>query len=131
MVLRKNMACDGRQAAKPSDFASLVTSPLLGAVFSRAKPAQQGSSRSGELAEPARPERLYHQRFPVSQKFNVFVILHKFLSFRNFCKVCERFLQIFTAQNSIPWNDFSYPQTCFASAFRSAELRFCLYRAAI
>lgn len=29
----KNMACDGRQAAKPSDFASLVTSPLRGAVF--------------------------------------------------------------------------------------------------
>ena len=63
MVLRKNMACDGRQAAKPSDSASLVTSPLRGAVFSRAKSAQQGSSRSGELAEPARPERLYPLAF--------------------------------------------------------------------
>ena len=42
----------------PSDFASLVTSPLREEAFSRAKPAQKGSSLCGELAELARPEGL-------------------------------------------------------------------------
>ena len=44
----------------PSDFASLVTSPLREEAFSRAKPAQKGSSLRGELAELARPEGLSH-----------------------------------------------------------------------
>ena len=44
----------------PSDFASLVTSPLREEAFSRAKPAQKGSSLCGELAELARPEGLSH-----------------------------------------------------------------------
>ena len=44
----------------PSDFASLVTSPLREEAFPRAKPAQKGSSLCGELAELARPEGLSH-----------------------------------------------------------------------
>ena len=59
MMLKNWAVCTTANGQSPSDFASLVISPLREEAFSRAKPAQKGSSLCGELAEPARPEGLF------------------------------------------------------------------------
>ena len=51
----KNIMAEGKS---PSDFAAIVTSPHSEEAFSRAFPRKR-RPRSGELAEPARPEGLF------------------------------------------------------------------------
>ena len=63
MVLRKNMACDGRPAAKPLRLRFARHLPTAWGGFFAGKARATGSSRSGELAEPARPEGLYPLAF--------------------------------------------------------------------
>ena len=54
----KNWAvCTTANGQSPSDFASLVTSPLREEAF-RGRSPQKGAPQRGELAEPARPEGL-------------------------------------------------------------------------
>ena len=52
--------CAQRKTGKAPPTSLRSSPPLGGEALTRAKPAQKGAPRSGELAEPARPEGLWH-----------------------------------------------------------------------